>query len=176
MLTILKKASIDAALAAVSSKTNLTVWVDLGTSYRSLATWDLEHNRSLVVIAVEALATNLANPQQPSSPRYVKVNGACSSRPVKSATFYAHRSPTCGTLFPTRLAAPTLGDGCTGDVPHEVSVDVFHLSQLLKRLRLLLPHGQRIELLKMDLQGAELDCLKGAGEELANVDNILLEV
>ena len=157
----------------------LRVWIDIGTSYRSLATWDLENNSSLLVVGADALRSNLENAQQSKSSRFIRVEGACSAAAVSTLNFNVHASPTCGSLLSTSRSAPPLGSGrdaCTGDTPRVVQVPVFRMSALIHRLRTLLPRDHLIELLKIDIQGSELDCLRSGAAELSRVANILLEV
>lgn len=175
--SLLTRQHVDAAIA--SSSKSFRVWIDIGTSYRSLATWDLEHNSSLVVIGIDALQSNLEHKQQSKSPRFVRVEGACSTNDVKTTAFQLHASPTCGSLLPTKQGAPILGSGsnaCTGDQPRVIQVRVFRLSSILRQVQRFFPEVHRIELLKIDVQGAELDCLVSGASKLAEVDNILLEV
>ena len=133
-----------------------TVWVDIGTSFRSLASWDVESNTSLLVIGVDALRTNLEDHRQAASKRFVRVEGACSASGKEGRiTFYKHRSPTCGTLLATRDSGPVLGtggDACTGDVPKQLIVRQFTLRNLLSRIRALA--NLRVQLLKIDIQGS----------------------
>jgi FkbM family methyltransferase len=162
--------------AALRSATpNARVWVDIGTSYRSLATWDVEHNASLILVGIEALHSNLWDPRQLKQ-RFVRLEAACSSSPEKVTTFFVHASSTCGSLLSANRRAPSLGSGrdaCTGDVPKKHEVTQAHLSELLQSTRVL---GRRIELLKIDVQGSELSCLRSGKGQLHHVDNILLEV
>lgn len=174
---LLTRRNVDAAIA--SSSKSFRVWIDIGTSYRSLATWDLEQNSSLVVIGVDALQSNLEHQQQSKSPRLIRVEGACSTNTVKTTAFHVHASPTCGSLLPTKQGVPVLGSGsnaCTGDKPRIIQVRAFRLSSLLRQVQMFFPLAHRIELLKIDVQGAELDCLVSGARELAKVDNILFEV
>jgi len=165
------------AIAATASPHQRRLWVDIGTSVRTLTQWDLEQNESLVVVGMDALKSNLDDAQQPQIQRFVRVHGACTAGPEESATINVHRSPTCGSLLRTRTNAPTVGrgkDACTGDVPTQMAVPAFSLHTLLK---LLVPRlARRVELLKIDIQGAELSCLHSAGRALRHVDNVLLEV
>ena len=160
---------------AASSTPSPQLWVDIGTSFRTLSKWDLELNASLVVVGVDPRKDNIEHAYQPKTPRFVRIHGACSEGPPGFATFYLHKSPTCGSLHATRKDAPTVGrnkDACIGDVPTPTRVPTFPLRLLLRQL----PAGRRVELLKIDVQGAELACLRSAGTELRRVDNILLEV
>ena len=153
------------------------VWIDIGTSWRSLASWDLDNNASLVVVGADALKSNLDDPRQSTSPRFVRVEGACGSSGDATTTFFKHASPTCGSLLPTRREGPVLGtgaDACTGDDPERVTVRQFTLHSLINRLIHL--GVLRIQLLKIDIQGSELPCLRSASNVLGRVDNILLEV
>ena len=162
------------AIRAVPATQTPRLWLDIGTSFRTLTKWDLEQNASLVVVGVDPLRSNIEHAYQPKTPRFVRIHGACSES-TGTATFYVHKSPTCGTLNPTRKNAPTVGtgnDACTGDVPIPTQVPTFPLRLLLRSL----PSTGRIELLKIDVQGSELDCLRSAGAELRRVDNVLLEV
>ena len=153
------------------------VWIDVGTAWRSLMSWDVETNATLVVVGADALRSNLDDARQVISPRFIRVEGACVSSGSGNITFFEHASPTCGSLLTTMPGGPRLGagvDACTGDVPRRISVRSFRLVTLLRRLRAL--GISRVELLKLDIQGSELDCLESATPELAMVDNILLEV
>lgn len=171
-------ASFERALAAVvPSSTPPRVWLDVGTSYKTLSKWDLLHNASLVVVGVDPVQANVESAQHPNTPRFVRVHGACAEGAPGFVTLNMHRSPTCGTLLPTRANAPSMGKGssaCTGDVPTPTRVPSFPLRQLLRKME----HGlaRRVELLKIDVQGSELACLRSAGSELRRVDNVLLEV
>lgn len=153
------------------------VWVDVGTSWRSLMSWDVESNATLVVVGVDALRSNLEDARQAGSPRFLRVEGACTTSDDRNLTFFKHASATCGSLLATVPGGPRLGagaDACTGDTPQRIAVRSFRLATLLRRLRALgIPH---VELLKLDIQGSELQCLESARQELAMVDNILLEV
>ena len=165
--------------AAASTATSAPrVWIDVGTSYRSLTTWDVENNESLVVFGIDALQSNLNDRRQSKSPRFVPVQGACTTAHERNLTFWVHASPTCGSLLQTPPNVPVLGSGsdaCTGDRPRAVTVTTFRMSALLRRVFHLT--GQKsIELLKIDVQGSELDCLQSAGRALSMVDNVLLEV
>ena len=174
--TLLKPQSVIRALA--EAETPLRVWIDIGTSYRSLATWDLEQNSSLIVVGIDAMRKHLEHREQSKSPRFLPVEGACSAANRDTVTFYAHGSPTCGTMLKTAQGGPAIGSGswaCTGDTPRTLTVPVFHLDKLIHSLRKRLPE-HRLEFLKLDVQGAELDCLRSGKAELAHVDNILLEV
>lgn len=165
---------MQAAFAAVPHAQTPRLWLDIGTSFRTLAKWDIEHNSSLVVVGVDPLKANIEHSYQPTSARFVRIQGACAES-AGTATFYAHKSPTCGTLNPTRRDAPTVGSGkdaCTGDVPVPTQVPTFPLRLLMRSL----PARRRVELLKIDVQGSELMCLRSAGLELRRVDNVLLEV
>ena len=154
------------------------VWLDVGTSWRSLATWDLMHNDSLIVVGVDAMRWNLYHRLQATTKtkRFIPVEGVCTES-TSHVTFNFHESPTCGTMLNTRRDGPQVGHGksaCVGDVPRRGKVRAFPLRWLLQRV---VPHlAPRIELLMIDIQGAELSCLQSAGEELRHVDNILLEV
>ena len=165
--------------AAASTATSAPrVWIDVGTSYRSLATWDVESNESLVVFGIDALQSNLNDHRQCKSPRFIPMQGACTTARESNLTFWVHASPTCGSLLQTPPNVPVLGSGsdaCTGDQPRAMTVSTFRMSALLRRVFHLT--GQKsIELLKMDVQGSELDCLRSAGHALSMVDNVLLEV
>ena len=169
-------ASLTRALAAVPAGVSPRVWLDVGTSYKTLAKWDVLHNDSLVLVGVDALKRNVEHIYQPQTPRFVRVAGACTEGPPGQATFNVHRSPTCGTLMPTRSDAPKLGtgeDACTGDEPVPTRVPTFPLRMLLRSTQRV---ARRVELLKIDVQGAELVCLRSAGAELRRVDHVLLEV
>ena len=166
------------AIAALSGTARAAprVWVDIGTSFKTLAKWDVLHNDSLIVVGIDPLKANIQHPWQPETPRFVRVHGACAEGPPGETTLYVHRSPTCGSLLPTRTNGPKLGvgrDACTGDEPTPTRVPSFPLHQLLRRVR---SPTRRIELLKIDVQGSELSCLRSAGAELRRVDNVLLEV
>ena len=153
------------------------VWVDIGTSYKTLTKWDVLQNSSLVVVGVDPVKVNINHAYQPATDRFVRVHGACAEGAPGHATFNMHKSPTCGTLLPTRADGPKLGtgnDACTGDVPVPTRVPTFPLRMLLNTTHELL--NSRIELLKIDVQGAELNCLRSAEHELMHVDNVLLEV
>ena len=66
--------------AAASTATSAQrVWIDVGTSYRSLATWDVESNESLVVFGIDALQSNLNDHRQCKSPRFIPMQGACTT-------------------------------------------------------------------------------------------------
>lgn len=168
----------DWLVATTTTRTVVSrVWIDVGTAWRSLASWDVEHNSTLVVVGVDALRANLDDVRQPVSPRFIRVHGACSTSGGENITFFKHASPTCGSLLATVPGGPKLGagaDACVGDVPRRLSVRAFRLATLLHRVRAL--GIFRVELLKLDIQGSELDCLESATPELAMVDNILLEV
>lgn len=108
--------------------------------------------------------------------RFVRVHGACTEGTPGFVTLNVHKSPTCGSLLPTRADAPAMGlgkDTCTGDVPVPTRVPSFPLRLLLQKMRTL---ARRVELLKIDVQGSELACLRSAAGELRKVDNVLLEV
>ena len=177
MAAQISQSSIDRALT--DAVLPLRVWIDIGTSWRSLATWDLESNASRLLVGADALSDNIHHSRQSKSPRYLRVEGACSTSRDSSVAFYKHRSSQCGSLYNTSKRAPRLGvgnDTCTGDEPTKVQVRPFRLDALIRRLRTKLPDAHRIELLKIDVQGAELNCLKSGLNELTHVDNILLEV
>ena len=162
--------------AAASSAQLPRLWLDVGTSEKTLAKWDVLHNNSLIVVGVDPVLANIEHPSQPATPRFVRIHGACADAPPGNTTLFAHRSPTCASLLPTRSNAPKLGkgrDACTGDVPTVVTVPMFPLRLLLRRMQRL---ARRVELLKIDVQGSELSCLRSAGAELRHVDNVLLEV
>lgn len=165
-----------AAMAAVKGGAP-RVWIDIGTSWRSLASWDVDRNETLVVVGVDALRSNVNDVLQAKSPRFLRIEGACAVRGDANVTFFKHASPTCGSLFTTTSGGPQLGvgaDACTGDVPQRLTVRSFRLAALLRRLRTL--GVLRIEFLKLDIQGSELECLQSATPNLDIVDNILLEV
>lgn len=170
---------IQSALAAAVPVAERRVWLDVGTSWRSLATWDLVNNQSLFVVGVDAMRWNLYHRLQASAQtkRFIPVEGVCTDDDATHVIFNFHNSPTCGTLLSTRPDAPTIGQGksaCTGDIPRRVKVRAFPLRSLLHRVVTQL--APRIELLMLDVQGAELRCLHSASEYLSHVDNILLEV
>jgi FkbM family methyltransferase len=152
-------------------------WLDIGTSHMSLTKWDVERNSSIVVVGVDALRANVEHPNQPRTQRFVRFQGACMSGGSGTTIINVHRSPTCGSILRTNQKAPPVGVGrhtCTGDTPTPTVVPRFPLSALLKRI---VPRfARRIELLKIDVQGAELSCLQSAGHWLQQVDNVLLEV
>jgi hypothetical protein len=156
------------------------VWIDVGTSWRSLATWDVVQNSSLVVVGVDAMRWNLYHRLQASSStkRFIPVEGACTDDERSAhVAFNFHKSPTCGTLLHARRDGPRVGQGkaaCTGDVPRRGRVRAFPLRSLLRRVAASI--APRVELLLIDVQGAELSCLRSAGSELRRVDHILLEV
>lgn len=168
---------IAAALKSLAANSKPTVWLDIGTSYKSLTKWDVLQNSSLVVVGVDPVKANIDHAYQPATPRFVHVHGACTEGPPGHTTFNMHKSPTCGTLLQTRADGPKLGtgnDACTGDVPVPTRVPTFPLRLLLRTMAE--RFGTRIELLKIDVQGAELGCLRSAEKELRLVDNVLLEV
>ena len=174
-------ASLSRALAAVRAKTSVggvrRVWIDIGTWRQTLSKADLEADESLIVIGLEALAANLNSSLHPVTPRFVRVLGACSDGPAGTfVTFQQHTSPSCGSLLPTHRSAPRVGkgsDACVGDVPRPVRVRSVPLSLLIDRVRAVL-HA-RIELVKIDVQGSEVDCVASAAASLRSVDNLLLE-
>lgn len=175
--SLIAKRLVEAATASADGAP-LRVWIDVGTSYRSLATWDLENNSSLVVVGADALRSNLEHAKQSTNARFIRVEGACSAMPATTLTFNVHASPTCGSLLPTSSRAPALGagrDACTGDTPRAVQVPVFRLGGLVHRIRTLFPRDHVIELLKIDIQGSELDCLRSGGAELSHVRSVLLK-
>ena len=132
------------------------VWLDIGTSYKSLTKWDVLHNSTLVVVGVDPVKANIYHSYQPATPRFVPVHGACTKGPPGFTTFNMHRSPTCGSLLQTRAHGPRLGagsDACTGDVPVPTRVPTFPLRMLLHLTRDRL--APRIELLKIDVQVRE---------------------
>jgi FkbM family methyltransferase len=139
----------------------------------------LEQNDSLIVIGIDALRSNIYNELQSKSKRFIGMEGVCSSKSVNTTEFYIHTSATCGSLLSVKPDAPALGSGthaCTQDKPRIVQVKVFHLGALLQQVRKLF-NIERIEFLKLDVQGAELDCLTSCyDDELENIDNILVEV
>lgn len=152
------------------------VWLDIGTSERTLAKWDVTHNTSLIVVGVDPLKANVEHAMQPTTPRFLRVHGACVAEgELRNISLNVHKSPTCASVLPTRRDAPRLGQGrdaCTGDVPVPTVVPAFPLHLLLRRMQRL---SARVELLKIDVQGAELSCLRSGGAELGRVDNVLLE-
>lgn len=154
------------------------VWIDVGTWRQTLSKEDLRADPSLVVIGLEALQDNLNASTQPTTARFVRVHGACSSRPVATElTFNRHASPSCGSLLRTHDRAPQVGkkkDACVGDTPVPMAVRSVPLSLIIDRARHIL-HAPRIELVKIDVQGSELDCIASAATALRGVDNILLE-
>jgi FkbM family methyltransferase len=166
------------ALAAVRpAAASPRVWLDVGTSFKSLAKFDVLHNMSLVVVGIDPVRANIEHALQPRTPRFVGVHGACAEGPASFAMLNVHRSPTCASLHNTRARGPVVGagkDACTGDVPVPTRVPTFPLRQLIRRMQRHL--APRIELLKIDVQGAELTCLRSAGSSLKGVDNVLLEV
>mmetsp|Transcript_33545 Transcript_33545/g.107863 ORF Transcript_33545/g.107863 Transcript_33545/m.107863 type:complete len:304 (-) Transcript_33545:113-1024(-) len=171
-------AAMSAALAATGGGgPPPRVWLDLGTSAKTLAKWDVQHNSSLIVVGVDPVLSNVQHASQPTTPRFVRVHGACTEGPPSTATLLIHKSVTCASLMPTHARAPKLGtgsDACTGDVPVPMRVPTFPLRLLLRRMTKAL--APRVELLKIDVQGSELACLRSAGAELQHVDNLLLEV
>ena len=163
--------------AATNCSEPCRLWIDIGTSQRTLTHWDVTHQTNLVVVGVDALKSNVEHDSQPHTRRFVRVHGACTPGSDSSVVLNMHRSVTCGSLLPTRANAPSVGSGrdaCIGDNPVPTRVPAFALATLL---RLAVPRlARRVELLKIDVQGAELVCLQSAGRELRHVDNILLEV
>ena len=173
--------SLELALASLPTSWNrrpVRVWFDIGTWKSTLTKHDLAQDSGLIVLGLEALASNLNASLQPTTPRFVRVHGACASaQPGETLVFHEHTSPSCGSLLPTHPLAPRVGKGrdtCIGDVPKSLAVRAVPLSLLIERTRAVL-RVQRIEFVKIDVQGAELDCLRSAGSALRSIDNILLE-
>lgn len=174
---------LERALAAVTASRRTgggvrRVWFDVGTWKQTLTREDLLADESLVVVGLEAYGPNLNASNQPSTDRFVRVAGACSSQPAGTVlTFNQHTSPSCGTLLPVHPGAPRVGkgrDACVGDTPQPTRVRSVPLSLLIERVHAVL-RASRIELIKIDVQGSELDCLASAGRALRSVDNVLLE-
>jgi FkbM family methyltransferase len=71
----------------------------------------------------------------------------------------------CGTLYPVRNNAK------------QINVPVARLDSILRLTTKSfgLPNGQRIRILKLDVEGSELAALRGLGERLPDVDYILIE-
>ena len=98
------------ALGAVRPKNSIPrVWVDVGTSYKTLAKWDVNNNASLVVVGVDPVQSNIEHSDHPKTPRFVRVHGACAEGAPGFVTLNVHKSPTCASLHATRRDAPAAG-------------------------------------------------------------------
>ena len=71
------------AIHAVPATQTPRLWLDIGTSFRTLTKWDLEQNASLVVVGVDPLQSNIEHAYQPKTPRFVRIHGACLLEPVE---------------------------------------------------------------------------------------------
>ena len=114
----------------------------------------------------EALRHNLQD-----RPQVRVVASALGSRDGE-VPFYRHRYTLASSALPLE-DAPRSGrsDGTAGWVERTISVPVARLDTLLADASLRPP-----VLLKLDLQGYELEALRGASETLAQTDYVLLEV
>ena len=97
----------------------------------------------------------------PSNLRYLKKNTS-------------HIDDDCITIIPSVLGRKRGETGLVGEVS-----DAIHTSQDGERVVEVLPLSELLEehvdLLKLDVEGDELDALEGAGDALRNVDRVVVE-
>lgn len=152
------------------------LWIDCGISTESIANNDVHRDASLVLVGVDAVNANLRSRRHAATPRLARIGGACAETAgVGIAAFETHNSPTCGSLLPSSGMKIGKGkDACIGDMPVTVPVISFPLQMLIHLATTMIT--PRVELLLIDIQGAELPCLRSAASSLRLVDHIFLEV
>ena len=95
---VLRRALADLPVTARRSGAH-RVWLDVGTWRHTLTAHDLSHDRALISVGLEALLSNLNASTHPTTPRFVRVHGACANqRAGDPLTFHVHTSPSCGLL------------------------------------------------------------------------------
>ena len=88
---------------------------------------------------------------------------------------HTHPMPECNSLLPATERSDVIvhRGKCIGAASKTTTVPTTTLAPLLRQALAIV---ERIELLKIDIQGLEWPCLEGAGDRLRKVDNIFLEV
>lgn len=161
---------------------NITrVWVDIGTADRS----DFEHNsaaaQDVFVLGVEptpAYYEAMLNRTQRAlwGARWLMVQRACVglNDTAEEMTLLVHPLQECNSLLASPDGLNVHGKACVGTEPTRRKVRTTTLQPLLRRV-LALANVERVELLKVDVQGYEWPCVEGAGSALPFVDNLFLE-
>ena len=160
------------------------VWLDIGTAGRSDFEPDVVANASLLVIGLEptpkyAAAMRSKIDASAWGHRFRLVERACVGKGGPSSVeMYVHPLQECNSLLPSRDGhEPVHGGDCIGAKPTRTVVETTTLHGLLHNLLgASASPVQRVQLLKIDVQGFERPCLEGAGAMLHKVDNIFLEV
>lgn len=164
-----------------------TVWIEVGVSAAFDFAPSMSIDNSLILVGIEpspsyhypasggSCAARGAHCSLGVEPRFAHratlLQRACTSGPTRNVTFYIHPSSPCNTLLPIdpKAAGPS---SCVSSHPRKLVVQTLTLASLLRNL----PSHVRVPLAKLDVQGAEWQCLESAGHQLQRIDNIFVEV
>jgi len=153
------------------------LWFDVGTAGHSDYERDVQLNKGVFFIGIEPVShyvkavENRLRWQSPG--RFLMVQRACSTESAQKLKFFVHPLEECNSVHETNEGSIQVHGGtCVGIPPTETVVESVTLAELILQV----PSHIPIPLLKVDVQGHEWPCLKGADEHLKRIDNIFLEV
>lgn len=152
------------------------VWLDIGTAGRSDFEYDfLNASPNTYLIGMEPTPEYAMQMKDKldSSGRFAMFQNACAEKSGEHITFYVHKLQECNSLNPVNSKSPSVHNGnCVGAPATQIMVTTINLEEVLRQV----PASVPIEVLKIDVQGHEWPCLKGAGVQLDRVANVFLEV
>lgn len=142
------------------------VWVDVGANMLQTSRYELFTDESLGVIAVEPLESCWN--KWPKMERLIAIPFALNNTEGPQ-TFYITKFDQWSSLL---KSSPGEFLKERRQVQEEVRVEVFHLKRILE----MIPERLPIELLKVDVQGKDLEVLQSAAAQLPRVRKIKTEV
>ena len=142
------------------------VWIDVGANMLQTTRQELFSSNDLGVIAVEPIPHCWS--RWPKMERLIALPIALSDMEGLQ-TFYISRSDLWSSLS---RSVPNAIFAQDRKVQEELPVEVFHLKRILE----MIPDHLPIELLKVDVQGKDLEVLRSGGNHLARIQRIKTEV
>jgi len=159
------------------------IWFDIGVAGHSDFQVDVADSTDLLVVAMEPTPAShdkfkhYIDSHADWKSRWALVQRACvgSDDGRHEVVMHTHPMPECNSLLPATERSDVIvhRGKCIGAASKTTTVPTTTLAPLLRQALAIV---ERIELLKIDIQGLEWPCLEGAGDRLRKVDNIFLEV
>ncbi|CAE7331595.1 unnamed protein product [Symbiodinium sp. CCMP2456] len=151
------------------------ILIDVGTHRESTFLTRLHHDPTAWVIAFEPDYLHYSHHvAKHAHPRMILINAAVGDSTRGWASFYRWSYEGVGWHFnsgdQTQLGSLLQAPGPGMKAREEMKVAVVSLSDVLSFL------PGRVEILKVDAQGADLEVVKSAGDQLARVDRIVMEL
>jgi FkbM family methyltransferase len=158
-----------------------SVWIDVGTAGQSDLLDALLRLTDAELIGIEPIPAFAQANRDWIAAKHLEdrakiIEAACDVSSGGNSTLLVHPERECSSLLPTSSTHEPVGrrGACLGARAKRLTVRTAALEDVI--LAHVASRSQRIELLKIDVQGHELPCLLSAGSALRRVDNLFLEV